>query len=74
MTKLNKGYAVNGFFQKQLKNRSSKDLRWLTGPGTKDIMRCVSGAQLAEWARNNVPGADAEIRRRAKRAEKKASK
>lgn len=71
MIKLNKGYS---FFQKQLKNRSSKDLMWLTGPGTKDIMRCVSGAQLNEWAGKNVRGASGEIARRQKKREKKESK
>ena len=68
MRRLNKSYP----YQKQLKNRSSKDNCWLCGPGTKNILRCVSGAQLQ--VRTEVRGALAEQNRRLKRKDAKEMK
>lgn len=62
---------VSGMFQKDLKNRSSKHLKFMTGPGTKSVLRCVSGDQLKKWAANMVKGAQDEINRRAKKQEAK---
>ena len=70
MKRLNKSYS----YVKQAKNRSSKDLQWLVGPGTKPIMRCVSGEQLKNWADREVNGAFAEIQRRQKKNAKKNAK
>lgn len=70
MRRLNKSYP----YQKQLKNRSSKDNCWLCGPGTKNILRCVSGAQLQKWVRTEVRGALAEQNRRLKRKDAKEMK
>lgn len=63
MRRLNKTYP----YQKQLKNRSSKDNNWLVGPGTKGILRCVSNFQLAKWVQLEVNGAAAEQARRQKK-------
>ena len=68
MKKLNSSYP----YQKQLKNRSSKDLHWLVGPGTKDILRCVSGLQLEKWAAQEVRGVHKELERRAAKKDAKA--
>lgn len=65
---------MHGIFQKALKNRSSKDLRWLTGPGNKDILRCVSNAQLEKWASHEVRGANQELTRRRTKRDKKDNK
>ena len=70
MRRLNKSYP----YQKQLKNRSSKDNNWLCGPGTMNILRCVSGAQLQKWVRTEVRGALAEQNRRLKRKDAKEMK
>ena len=70
MRRLNKSYP----YQKQLKNRSSKDNCWLCGSGTKNILRCVSGAQLQKWVRTEVRGALAEQNRRLKRKDAKEMK
>lgn len=70
MKRLNKSYP----YVKQAKNRSSKDLGWLVGPGTKPIMRCVSNEQLRDWANREVKGAYPEIQRRNAKADKKESK
>lgn len=64
---------VTGLRQNNLRNRSSKHLRWMTGPGTKNILRSYSNEALQKLANNNSPGAAAEIKRRAdKRAKKEA--
>lgn len=70
MIRLNNSYP----YMKQLKNRSSKDLHWLVGPGTKPIMRCVSGCQLQQWANQEVKGAIPEIKRRKDKRAKKEGK
>ena len=70
MKRLNNSYP----YVKQAKNRSSKDLGWLTGPGTKPIMRCVSNEQLQNWANREVKGAYPEIQRRNAKSDKKESK
>lgn len=70
MRNLNKSYP----YQKHLRNRSSKDNDWLTGPGTKPIMRSISGSQLQVWANQEVRGAEAEVKRRKTKREKKAEK
>lgn len=65
---------MHGIFQKSLKNRSSKDLVWFTGPGHKDILRKVSTAQIEDWANREVRGADKELRRRRTKRNKKEGK
>lgn len=65
---------MHGIFQKALKNRSSKDLRWFTGPGFKDILRKVSGTQLKDWANREVRGAERELKRRLGKNAKKEGK
>lgn len=65
---------VSGLFQKSLKNRSSKDLRFMTGVGRKPILRCVSNEQLSKWAAQEVPGAVKEQNRRAAKRDKKEGK
>lgn len=70
MRRLNKTYP----YQKQLKNRSTKDIRWLVGPGTKPIERSMSGERLKQLA-NECKSAgnrwSAELNRRAKKQERK---
>ena len=70
MIRLNKSYP----YMKQLKNRSSKDNKILVGPGTKPIMRCVSGFQLKQWAAQEVRGAEGELKRRKEKHAKKEGK
>lgn len=65
---------VTGLRQNNLRNRSSKHLRWLTGPGTKNILRSYSNEALQEAAKNNSPGAAAEIKRRADKKAKREGK
>lgn len=55
---------VRELFQKDLKNRSSKHLKFMTGPGTKSILKCVSNEQLKRWVAAEVKGAAKELRRR----------
>ena len=71
MRRLSKEYP----YQKQLKNRSSKDINWLVGPGTKPIERSMSKEQLKKLAqeRKGKNRWDAELSRRAKKHEKEES-
>ena len=64
---------VRDLFQKSLKNRSSKHLRFMTGPGTKPAIwgwsnECLR-AQAAECKDANNPY-DRELNRRHKKCDK----
>lgn len=70
MVHLNKSYP----YQKQLKNRSSKHLGWLTGPGTKPILWSWSNEQLNEYSKRCEAKSnpyEAELNRRARNAAKR---
>jgi len=70
MRRLNKTFG----YEKQLKNRSSKHLSWLTGPSNKPYVRSMSKAALTEFAKNSKDKNniyDQELRRRAKKNAKK---
>ena len=66
---------VRGMFQKSLKNRSSKQLGFMTGPGTKPALWSWSGEALraasasCESSKGNP--FEAEIQRRLKNAAKR---
>ena len=64
---------VRGLTQVNAKNRSSKQLRWMTGPGTKPITWSMSGEALRAAAKDAKKGNiyDAEILRRKRNAEKR---
>lgn len=61
-----------GSHSPNIKNRSSKQYCWLTK--MKPIVRCVSNEQLQQWANNNVPGANKELKRRQNRSTKRSDK
>lgn len=63
MIRLNSSFP----YQKQLKNRSSKHLKWFTGVGCKSPLRCCNNETLQRWVAVELPGAAKEqARRRAK--------
>lgn len=65
---------VRGMFQKDLKNRSSKHLRFMTGAGTKPAIWSYSNEALKKLsAENNAKGNcyEAELNRRSKNAAKR---
>lgn len=65
---------VTGLRQNNLRNRSSKHLRWMTGAGHKNILRTFSNERLQQLANNNAVGAAKELKRRADKKAKKEAK
>lgn len=65
---------VRNLFQKELKNRSSKHLRSLTGPGKKPAVMSMSNEtlqQLSKHCNNKGNVYDKELQRRTKLREKR---